>query len=99
VRGGAALTAMAGFAVDVVVTLRPVVNDPQGLSVLAGLRSLGFSEVESARVGKFIELTLTADSETGARSRVTEMCERLLRNPVIEDWRIDSVRTLSDTTA
>ena len=83
---------MSVFAVDVVVTLRPVINDPQGLSVRSGLRSLGFHSVRSARVGKFIELEVEADSEQSAREQVIAMCEKLLRNPVIEDFRIDALR-------
>jgi len=82
------------YAVDVVVTLRPVINDPQGLSVRAGLRSLGFDGVASARVGKFIELRVDATDESAARGQVSAMCERLLCNPVIEDWRIDALRPL-----
>jgi phosphoribosylformylglycinamidine synthase len=85
---------VTAFAAEVVVTLRPVINDPQGLSVRAGLRQLGFDGVVSARVGKFIELVVEAPDEAAARASVTEMCERLLRNPVIEDFRIDALRAL-----
>ena len=84
---------MTTFVAEVIVTLRPVINDPQGLSVRAGLRRLGFDGVADARVGKFVELTLEAETEEAARRAVTAMCERLLCNPVIEDWRIDSLRT------
>jgi phosphoribosylformylglycinamidine synthase PurS subunit len=87
------------FAVDVVVTLRPVINDPQGLSVRAGLRSLGFDGVVSARVGKFIELRVEADDEAAASEAASEMCRKLLCNPVIEDWRIDALRVAADETA
>ena len=87
------------FAVDVVVSLRPVINDPQGLSVRHGLRSLGFTEVRSARVGKLISLEVEAESEAVARERVTEMCEKLLRNPVIEDWRIDALHPLVEAVS
>jgi len=86
------------FTAEVVVTLRPVINDPQGLSVRAGLRLLGFDGVVSARVGKFVELVVEAEDEGAARAMVTRMCERLLCNPVIEDWRIDSLRALEAAT-
>jgi phosphoribosylformylglycinamidine synthase subunit PurS len=82
------------FAADVVVTLRPVINDPQGLSVRAALRQLGFEGVASARVGRFVELVLEAPDEAAARARVEEMSRRLLCNPVIEDFRIDALRVL-----
>jgi phosphoribosylformylglycinamidine synthase len=85
---------VSSFTAEVVVTLRPVINDPQGLSVRAGLHRLGFDGVVSARVGKFIELVVEAGDEEAARAAVTEMCGRLLCNPVIEDWRIDSLRRL-----
>jgi phosphoribosylformylglycinamidine synthase len=72
---------------QVVVTLKPVVNDPQGLTVRAGLHRLGFEEVDGVRVGKFIELALTAADEAEGRRRVSEMCRKLLANHVIEDVR------------
>lgn len=90
---------MSLFAVDVVVTLRPVINDPQGLSVRAGLRSLGFVSVRAARVGKFIELEVEAADETAARAEVVSMCEQLLRNPVIEDFRIDALRPAAEAVS
>jgi phosphoribosylformylglycinamidine synthase len=79
------------YAAEVAVTLKPVVNDPQGLVVRDGLRQLGFSQVRSARVGKVIALELEASSEDEARAAVVEMCEKLLRNPVIEDFHIESL--------
>ena len=77
------------YLAEVVTSLKPVVNDPQGLTVRAGLHQLGFAEVSEVRVGKHIALEVDADSEASARRRVAEMCERLLRNPVIEDYRIE----------
>jgi phosphoribosylformylglycinamidine synthase PurS subunit len=79
------------FTVEVVVTLKPVVNDPQGLVVRSGLHQLGFTGVGDVRVGKYIELTVDAVDEATAREQVTQMCERLLRNPVIEDYRIEFI--------
>jgi phosphoribosylformylglycinamidine synthase len=85
------------WTADVVVQLKPVVNDPQGLVVRDGLRRLGFAGVERVRVGKHIEMDVEADDETAARRLVSDMCERLLRNPVIEDYRIDGVRGAAET--
>jgi phosphoribosylformylglycinamidine synthase subunit PurS len=76
------------FTVHLVVTLKPVVNDPQGLVVQSGLRQLGFDAVDNVRVGKYIEFILDAPDDATARAQVTQMCERLLRNPVIEDYEI-----------
>jgi phosphoribosylformylglycinamidine synthase len=81
---------------EVIVSLKPVVNDPQGLVVRDGLRRLGFSGVRAARVGKHIALEVEADDEASARDLVSRMCETLLRNPVIEDHRISSLRVLSE---
>lgn len=75
------------FLASVYVTLRPVVNDPQGLTIRGGLQQLGFAEVESVRAGKYIEIRLDAADAAAAEGRVQEMCRRLLANPVIEDFR------------
>ena len=73
----------------VIVTPKPVVNDPQGITVRQGLATLGFSEVADVRVGKYIELRLDAGSERQAKERVEAMCRRLLANHVIEDYRFE----------
>jgi phosphoribosylformylglycinamidine synthase subunit PurS len=84
------------FAVEVIVALKPVVNDPQGLVVRDSLHRLGFAGVRAVRVGKHIELEVEADDEGTARDQVEAMCEQLLRNTVIENSRISSLRVLSD---
>ena len=73
----------------VIVTPKPVVNDPQGITVKQGLVTLGFREVLDVRVGKYIEVSLDADSEQDARQRVEAMCRQLLANHVIEDFRFE----------
>lgn len=84
------------YSAEVVVDLKPVVNDPQGLTVRDGLRSLGFTQVRGARVGKVIRLELEAPSEDEARAAVVAMCEKLLRNPVIEDYTIESLTAVAE---
>lgn len=79
---------MSGIA-RVIVTPKPVVNDPQGLTVKQGLRTLGFDEVEDVRVGKYIEVRLEVADEEVARERVDDMCRKLLANHVIEDFRFE----------
>ena len=74
------------------VSLKPVVNDPQGLSIRGGLHQLGYAGVESVRAGKFLELTLRAPDRADAERQVGEMCRRLLANPVIEDYRFTLAR-------
>ena len=87
------------YTAEVVVQLKPVVNDPQGLVVRDGLRRLGFDGVHGVRVGKHIEIELDADSEAQCRELVTSMSEKLLRNPVIEDARIIAVRANAEAPA
>lgn len=71
------------------VYLKPGVLDPQGQAVATSLNHLGFDEVSAARQGKYIELDLnTADAEE-AQKRVAEMCDKLLANPVIENYDIE----------
>jgi phosphoribosylformylglycinamidine synthase len=75
----------------VIVTPKPVVNDPQGITVRQGLASLGFREVTDVRVGKYIEVKLDASSQNEARQKVEAMCRQLLANQVIEDFRFEIV--------
>ena len=87
------------FAVEVIVALKPVVNDPQGLVVRDSLHRLGFPAVRAVRVGKYIDLEVEGDDEESVRAHVESMCEQLLRNTVIEDSRISSVRVLSENAS
>ena len=73
----------------VYVTLKPTVNDPQGLAIRGGLHHLGFASVESVRAGKYLELRVEAADEPAARDQVDAMCRQLLANPVIEQYRFD----------
>ena len=88
-------TTSRSFLAEVFVSLKPVVNDPQGLAVRDGLRSLGYREVEAVRVGKYIRVTLDAGSPDDAEERVVRMCEQLLTNPVMETYRIE-ITALAD---
>ena len=76
----------------VVVTLKKSVLDPQGQAVSRALGTLGFSEVKDVRLGKVIELDLDAKDEAAARARVEQMCEKLLANTVIEEYRVEEIR-------
>ena len=73
----------------VYVGLKPGVLDPQGRTIARSLNDLGFDEVESALQGKVIELNLTGTDADAAENRVKEMCEKLLANTVIENYRIE----------
>jgi phosphoribosylformylglycinamidine synthase len=80
------------FEVEVLVTLKPGLADPQGAAVQGALPALGWTNVAAVRVGKHVHLEVDGDSETAVRSQVEEMAERFLSNPVIEDARIVEVR-------
>jgi phosphoribosylformylglycinamidine synthase len=75
----------------VLVTLKRSVLDPQGQAVGRALSSLGFDEVKGVRLGKVIELELAGDDASKARERITAMCEKLLANTVIEEYRIEGI--------
>ncbi len=77
------------FLAKVYVTLKPTVNDPQGLTVRGGLHSLGFGKVEAVRVGKYIEIRVAQADKAEAELQVHEMCRQLLANPIIEEYRFE----------
>jgi phosphoribosylformylglycinamidine synthase len=74
------------------VTLKPAVNDPQGITIARALKSLGFEGVQGVRAGKYLELRLTEDDAAVAEARVRAMCQKLLANPVTETFTFDLER-------
>lgn len=70
------------------VNLKKAILDPQGKAIASALKSMGFDEVEDARQGKVIEIQLNGK---GDETRLKDMCDKLLANPVIEDYRIELV--------
>ncbi len=76
------------YQAKIYVTLRPSVLDPAGTAVRSGLTQLGY-DVEQVRIGKYIEVTLTANSKEDAGQQLDQMCDRLLANPVIENYRFE----------
>ena len=77
------------YLAKVYVTLKPTVNDPQGLTVLGALGNLGYSSIGEVRVGKYLEVRVNESLRERAEATVTEICRTLLANPVIEDFRFD----------
>jgi phosphoribosylformylglycinamidine synthase subunit PurS len=75
--------------VKIFVSLRSGVLDPQGKAIERSLHMLGYGEVQDVRMGKYLELKLEASSREAAESRIREMCDKLLANPVIEDYRFE----------
>ncbi len=73
----------------VTVTLKNGVLDPQGQAIEGSLKSLGFSGVGAVRQGKVFDLALDGSDEAAARTALTNMCEKLLANTVIENYAIE----------
>ncbi|MEK7850292.1 MAG: phosphoribosylformylglycinamidine synthase subunit PurS [Deltaproteobacteria bacterium] len=73
----------------VYVTLKNGVLDPQGKAVQHSLESIGHKDVQDVRIGKFIEIKLSDMSKTETEKKVKEMCEKLLANTVIENYRFE----------
>lgn len=88
-RRAAAFYCAAAMKARVVVTLKKSVLDPQGQAVSRALASLGFDEVKEVRLGKLIEMELADGDPKKARERLAAMCEKLLANLVIEEYRIE----------
>jgi phosphoribosylformylglycinamidine synthase len=77
------------FLGRVFVSLKPTVNDPEGITIGGALSSLGFSTVEGVRSGRYFQVTLRAVSRPKAEQAVDQMCSRLLANPVIETYSFE----------
>jgi phosphoribosylformylglycinamidine synthase len=76
------------YRLEVRITPRAGLLDPQGTAIQHALRSLEFAQVQDVRVGRLLRLRLAAASDTEARAAAEEMCRRLLANPVTEDYDI-----------
>ena len=77
------------YLAKVYITLKPTVNDPQGITIKGALHNLGFNSVEDVRAGKYIEVRIRENDLSQAKTQVTEMCHKLLANPVIENYRFE----------
>ena len=79
--------------VKVIVTLKPTLLDAQGRVVQDALHTLGYGDVAQVRIGKYMELELTPNGANvgDLESQIKEMCDRLLANPVIENYRYEVI--------
>lgn len=82
---------MTRFRISLHIVPRRGILDPQGKAVSDALHSLGFAGVDDVRVGRFLTVDTVADNADAARSAARSMCEKLLANPVTEDFEIASV--------
>ena len=77
------------FIANIYVSLKSTVSDPQGATVSGALSQLGFDSVKNVRVGKYITLEIEKPPKEEAESAVSNMCEQLLANTVIEEYRFE----------
>ncbi|WP_152396548.1 phosphoribosylformylglycinamidine synthase subunit PurS [Paenibacillus guangzhouensis] len=77
------------FKATVYVTVKENVLDPQGVAVQGALHSMGFSEVSKVRIGKYMAFEVDTTDRAEAEERVRQMCEKLLANTVVEDYRFE----------
>ena len=77
------------YLAKIYVTLKPTVNDPQGLTIKGALHHLGFTAVEEVRAGKYMEIRINEEASARAQEQVKEMCQKLLANPIIENYRFE----------
>ncbi|HET7004147.1 MAG TPA: phosphoribosylformylglycinamidine synthase subunit PurS [Candidatus Binatia bacterium] len=75
--------------VKIFVSLKKGVLDPQGKAIERSLHTLGYNEVQDVRAGKYLEIEMESASRQNAELRVREMCDKLLTNTVIEDYRFE----------
>ncbi|WP_066423483.1 phosphoribosylformylglycinamidine synthase subunit PurS [Anabaena sp. 4-3] len=85
------------YLAKIFVTLRPSVLDPAGVAVQSGLKQMGYGNVENVRIGKYIELTITSSDESKARQDMERICDQMLANPVIENYRFDLIEVETQT--
>lgn len=77
------------YLAKVLVQFKQTVSDPQGRTIEGGLKQLGFDTVRGVRAGKYITVRLDEPDEASAADKVREMCDKLLANPVIEEYRFE----------
>ncbi|MGI6469758.1 MAG: phosphoribosylformylglycinamidine synthase subunit PurS [Syntrophomonadaceae bacterium] len=76
---------------NIYVTLKPGVLDPQGEAVKNALQVMDYADVDEVRIGKYIQVWLQGDDREKARRQLEEMSDKLLANPVIEEYRVEIV--------
>ena len=74
--------------VKVIVTLKKGVLDPQGKAIQQTLNGMGFSNVSGVRQGKYFDIEINEKDDSKAKSKVEDMCNKLLTNLIIEEYKI-----------
>lgn len=71
---------------EIHVTLKELVLDPQGTTLKRSMETMGYQGIEDVRMGKFIQVRFDSDDRKKVEERVKEMCQKILSNPVIEQY-------------
>lgn len=79
------------YSAKIKVTLRKSILDPQGKAVEHSIQSLGYNNILDTRIGKYVELKINASSEDEAKKITGEVCQKLLANPVMEDYEFEII--------
>ena len=79
---------MSAFSIEIRITPRAGILDPEGETIARALGSLGYKGVEEVRAGRLIRIRLEASDAAAARTAVEKMCEELIANPLIEDYEV-----------
>ncbi|QEY31643.1 phosphoribosylformylglycinamidine synthase subunit PurS [Synechococcus sp. RSCCF101] len=87
------------YRARVLVSLRPSVLDPAGEATRAAADRLGVTGISRLRIGRAVEVDLEADNESDARAQLELLSDRLLANPVIEDWHLELASAAEDRPA
>jgi phosphoribosylformylglycinamidine synthase len=74
------------FKAKVIIKRRPSILDPQGKAVEKGAEHLGIKNIKDTRIGKYIEFTVDTDNKESAEKEINEYCNKLLSNPIMEDY-------------
>ena len=74
------------YRAKVLIKRRPSILDPQGKAVEIGAQHLGLTNIKNTRIGKYIEFDVNTDDKTRAEKEVIKYCDKLLANPLMEDY-------------
>ena len=78
---------------QIYVTLKKSVLDPQGSTIERSLKQMGYEDVHSVRIGKFLEVEIEGSDENAVSAQIDEMCNKLFVNPNIEEYRFELIKT------
>lgn len=71
---------------EIHITLKELVLDPQGTTLKRSMETMGYKNVDDVRMGKFIQVRFDSDDRKAVEEKVREMCQKILSNPVIEQY-------------